>query len=365
MCVLVIALSHLVGCVRVSIIIPSLISVRLADLWIHATTNAILGANFTSPAQPQAMTLLFNETVCNDVTYPVPCLQGEDSWAAGEIGVRNAGFLLAANSSSALKLVTLKASDDASLVVPSVVDAASRFNATSFASRAKCTSLNPRCSSRMVDGMSVVESCANIGYPSLPYWKSEEGVAVTNAIYPFLNGTALTDGNSISVWPPSNIVNPFELLVQLRRPTQTTDASVSSFNSAVDSDDANSTLSLYASCTFSFLNVTYSYGDGAFNILSEVPTMPNTSNILWGPMINQLANARLASDLQATALSETNADNVITALEQDLSRIGLGMMGGVFIASSKFVQQETITSKTLGRYDAIPVFVLVDRKSVV
>lgn len=298
------------------------------------------------------MAVLFNETICDDVIYPTPCLQAPDSW--GELSIRNAGFLLAANSSTSFKLVTLSEQEDTALVVPSVLNSTTRFNATSFASRAKCTSLNPRCQSTSRDGMTIVESCANAGYPQLPYW------GTTNVVHPILNdGTVVEEDDSIEVWPPSLLDNPFNMLVQLRWPTLSEDASINSSNIAVDSDDANSTMSLYATCVFTFLNVTYSYEDGAFGIIDETPTTPNTSNILWGPMINQLANPRLASDLQAAAQSETNADNVMALLGQDLSRLGLGMIGGVFMTSPISVQQELITSKTLGYYDARPIFVLV------
>ena len=78
--------------------------------------------------------------------------------------------------------------------------------------------------------------------------------------------------------------------------------------------------------------------------VDETPTTPNTLNV---PMISQLANPRLASDLQTVALSEKNAE------QRDG---GLGMVGGAFILSSDSVRHEAITTKTLGRYDASACF---------
>ena len=74
------------------------------------------------------------------------------------------------NSSTISKVITLSEHNDTALIVPGVVATNTRFNATSYASRAQCTSLNPQCQTAVRDGMIIVESCANIGRPELPVW---------------------------------------------------------------------------------------------------------------------------------------------------------------------------------------------------
>ena len=298
------------------------------------------------------MSLQFNDTLCPGPAN-IPCLQGPDGWGGGD--ARQGGFLAAANSSTIAKVITLSDQEDAALIVPVAVNTSTRFNATSFSGRAQCISLNPKCETTQRDEMTVVESCANIGYPDIPAWGSAN--TALNFIHPIIDGKVYEEDDSIEIWPRT--FNPFELAIQLRWPTLTTDASVQSVNTAVDSDDANSTMSLYAACTFTFYNVTYSYGDGTYGIIHEEVMNPNVSNIFWGPLINQLANDRLASDMQAVAQSDPNADNVMALLRQDLGRLALGMIGGALFTTPESVQQELITTKTLGRYDAVPVLILV------
>lgn len=223
------------------------------------------------------MSIKFNESLCSNISPVTPCFQGPDSWGGGD-DIRPNGFLIAANSSAIVKIVTLSEQEDTALMVPVTVNTDTRFNATSFASRVQCISLNPQCLTSQRDGMTVVESCANIGLPEIPVWGQSN--TALNFIHPIIDGKVYQETDSIELWPRS--FNPFELAVQLRWPTLSTDASVQSANTAVDSDDANSTMSLYAACTFTFLNVTYSYGDSAFAIIREEVMNPNVSNVFWG-----------------------------------------------------------------------------------
>ena len=73
-------------------------------------------------------------------------------------------------------------------------------------------------------------------------------------VHPIINGGILQD-NFIEVYPPSLLTDSFDMVVQLRWPTLSTGPPIYSYNTTVDSSDDNSTMSLYANCTFTFLNV--------------------------------------------------------------------------------------------------------------
>ncbi|KIP05199.1 hypothetical protein PHLGIDRAFT_164530 [Phlebiopsis gigantea 11061_1 CR5-6] len=203
--------------------------VSATDIWVHFTTHAILDANFTRQIEAEDMSIKFNESLCSNISPVTPCFQGPDSWGGGD-DIRPNGFLIAANSSAIVKVVTLSDQEDTALMVPVTVHPDTRFNATSFASRAQCISLNPQCLTSQRDGMTVVESCANIGLPEIPVWGQSN--TALNFIHPIIDGKVYQQTDSIELWPRS--FNPFELAVQLRWPTLSTDASVQSANTAVD-----------------------------------------------------------------------------------------------------------------------------------
>lgn len=303
------------------------------------------------------MSVIFNDTLCEGLAESQPCFQSPDSWVRSS-PVRNVGLLVAANASDTFRVVMAASTrfrrTPIALVVPAYIDPQAQFGAASFSSRAQCTSLNPLCRTSNQTGVRTVTSCDNIGLPQIPYPSSAQ--SALNVIHPILNGTIYEETDSLSLtW---SVHNPFDLVVQLRWPMFALDASIESPNTAVDRNSQNSTMSLYARCELMFTNVTYVSLDGVLSISHEQLVPSHLSNIFWGPLINQVANSRLASDLEATAQAETNADNVIALLSQDLSRLSIGMISGAFISSSVSVQLYD-TARTLGQYDAVPVLALV------
>ncbi|KAF8074566.1 hypothetical protein FPV67DRAFT_1473999 [Lyophyllum atratum] len=336
-------------------------AVGAADLWLHLATSATV-LNTTIPFDnPHSYSLVFNDSLCNAWPGPHACLVRNDGWAMDEPRVLSAGLEISSNTSKVLALTTLSEAKDATILVPRNTDMSVEFRAKTFGARAQCRSLNPICTR----GAIVVRNCSNVGIPELPFNTtnfSVLGQPTTSLILGRVDDQVVGDFYGVSRAQGKVPANPFPTYLQFEW-TSFISGEIEAPSPAIDVKYIPK-ITMYADCKTSFFEAIVKRplspgGDGKrYVIEDERPTDARMTAILMAPLLYQYVTAKFVSNMHSTILSETNLANVEAALSQELSRMALGVVGGVFQAAPT-ISQSHIGTKVVGKYPAAPVFTFV------
>jgi hypothetical protein len=342
--------------------------VAVADLWLHSTTSAVL-FNLTSPefsSTPLMTSLAFNQSLCLKVDFPAGqyiCMGGEDRWAQWNPFLNLVGQNVVSNTSVDRSVITLADSEDLSVVVPLTIDKLATFKATSFGARARCKSLNPECGGDAPDRQI---NCSSIGITAIP--SNDTGVASVVLVAPYdrWDGDRIQLlNNGYRAFGPVKCctTNPVQSLLQLQWSSQG-GVQLAIPNPAVH-NVPYSIFGLYASCEITFFNVTVTYdgraGGGKYWTLVPEETVPSADSFatsLVNPYAWQLVTDTLVTNIKSRAMSSNSTEQVMAALNQEISRQSLGFASGGF----EFVPAtnvQVMTPKILGRYPLAPVFTFV------
>ncbi|GLB43242.1 hypothetical protein LshimejAT787_1301430 [Lyophyllum shimeji] len=336
-------------------------AVGAADLWLHLATSATV-LNTTTPLQsPLSYSVAFNDSICNDWVASPICLVRLDGWAGSEQWIMSAGLEIASNSSKSLMLTTLSQANDATILIPRDVDFSVEFRAKTYGARAKCRSLNPICT-RSFD---TVRNCSNVGVPELPFNTTDFEVLnqkTTSVILGRVEDVLV--GENYGVYRAWDKVptNPFPTFLQFEW-TSFINQGIEAPSPAIDVHEVPR-IKMYADCNTSFFEAVVKRPmapgeDGKRYIIEdERPIDGNMTAILMAPLFYQYVTAKFASNVHSTILAETNLANVEAALSQELSRMALGVVGGVF-QTAPTLSQSHIGTKVVGRYPFAPVFTFV------
>jgi hypothetical protein len=342
--------------------------VGIADLWLHATTSAVLFNLTTSDpgTSPPMTSVIFNQSLCSQHDFPPLnsiCITGADGWANDrEDFMTVIGQNVISNSSSDRKIITLADAKDLSLVVPRVVDKRTSFKASNFGARAQCKSLNSQC---IGQGTMTPINCSNIGITIIPTNPSVVASLAVVAPYDKWDDNPPSLNTSYPLFGPHYCcaTNPVETLLQLRWSSQV-NGLTSVPNDAIQPYPIP-LLNIYASCSLTFYNLTMAYDGSAsdekyWSVAPEdlLPSSDHFATILAAPYAWQLVTDHLTMNIKSRAMSANSTQQVMAALNQELSRLALGYVSGAFIfapASNVRVTVPTI----LGRYPIAPLLVFV------
>lgn len=340
--------------------------IGIADLWLHATTSAVLFNRTTlySESSPLKTSLAFDTSLCDRADFPpLPniCMTSLDGWAQGQEELVNVGQLVVANASSEMAAITLADENDLAVLVPRTINQLARFKATSFGLRTSCESLNVKC-----PYIGAQVNCSSIGITVIP---TDTAKLVNNLV--LVSPFDKWDAPPYTAFSSSSVkygiaqccaTNPVSTLLQLRWSSQV-DGSTTKLNDAIDTI-AIPAISLYASCNLTFYNVTLRYdgtlGSKPWQLVPEetVQSEGRFATVLAAPYSWQLVSERLMINVQGKIMQATSVQQAMATINQEISRLALGFTSGGF----KFVPAtnvEIITPTILGRYPLAPLLTFV------
>ncbi|QRV97167.1 hypothetical protein RhiJN_25186 [Ceratobasidium sp. AG-Ba] len=337
--------------------------IGIADLWLHATTTAVLYNMTTTPTDPELFqtSLQFNQSLCTTLDFPPAshtCMSSQDGW--GNTELIRAGLAMVSNSSVDRVTITLAESNDLAVTVPLSFDRLSRFQSRTFGMRARCESLKSKC---QPSSYAYSANCSNIGVTAIPTSGNLARNAVLVSPPHQFNGSQLSnDGSIIFGISECCTSNPVQSILQLRW-SSPEDTNRIFPNNVVDIYPIPS-ISIYASCSIEVLNVTLRY-DGArsdqfWSLVPEetILSEPAFATALISPYSWQLVNDWLATNVRSRALFADTDEKALAALNQELGRLALGYVSGAFILVPG-MDVEIIIPSILGRYPLAPIFVFV------
>lgn len=359
----------------------------LADLWLHSTTRSIL-VPIQTPL-PHDLSgghgVAFNQAYCDSWVanepgheFPGyeswPCFRtvGGD-WAQTETKTLGIGWAMAHNMTvpdASFRVITLSAHNDTAILVPfSTVPLSSSPNLSSISytftttgARSTCTIISKQCTQ---DNHEYVEDCTPVGYPWLPIGPGPyaprpnctDHSCMGSRMFSVINGSIGHFVNDVrQVFPVNATIppNPVTMLIQLQFfNTESTPLYFWNF------DVIDNRQTLFAACELTYLNITAHYDavSDSFDILDSTLSTPEYTAVLQGPLLGNFASDRLAADMQGTALvSDINTNTAL--LNQDLSRLAIGWLAGVFEPTSA-LQSWSVSNAVLGQYPVGPVVAVV------
>ncbi|KAG8796051.1 hypothetical protein FRC12_005841 [Ceratobasidium sp. 428] len=340
--------------------------IGLADLWLHATTTAVL-YNVTSSTTGSELLLTsfkFNETYCDKFDFPPldgVCMASLDGWAQKYPWLVDVGQSVVSNSSVDRMTITLADANDTAITVPLSVNKLAKFTATTFGMRARCDSLNNKCD----HDSTYMTNCTNIGITAIP---SNGSTIMSVALVPPAtgqnwNGPPIRDSGAILYGLANGqAANPVASVLQLRWSSQT-DGPTRTPNPAVDTYPIPA-VTVYASCSIDVLNATVTYdgtaGDKNWELVPEGTVLAEDrfATTLISPYSWQLVTDRLTTNIRARAMLANTTEEVMSLLNQELGRLALGIVSGSFVFVPA-TNVEIIAPTILGRYPLAPLLSFV------
>lgn len=358
----------------------------LADFWLHSTTRSILAPVQTLlPSDPSGKHgVAFNQTYCDSWVAnsaevllglePNPCFKttGGD-WAETDGRAMTTGWALSHNMTlpgSSFRVVTVNAYNDTAILVPfsptaspsSPVTPSLSYSFTTTGAQATCKIITSQCA---VDGVYRVQDCTQAGYPWLPIGQGPyaprpnctDSLCMGSRMFTVIDGSIGHFVNDVrQVFPVNATIppNPVPLFIQLQFfDTQTTPVYFNNYNVT------DNRQTMYASCDLTYLNVTAHYDaeNDSYNVTDTTVSPRYLAAVLSGPLTANYASDRLAADIQGTALI-SDIDTVTALLNQDLGRIAIGWVAGVF-DNVPAIQSWSSSDAVLGQYPIGPVFTVV------
>ncbi|KAG8685603.1 hypothetical protein FRC08_013024 [Ceratobasidium sp. 394] len=338
--------------------------IALGDLWLHATTTAVL-YNLTTAAgsEPLMTSLEFNQTYCTKFNFPPldnVCMTSYDGWAQSYPRLVQVGQSVVSNSSTDRMAITLADANNAAVIVPLAVNKLAKFKATTFGMRAHCESLNNKC-----EHVARQTNCTSIGITAIPSAGRTimSVVLVPPALHHEWNADPIQDNNAIRYGISiGQVTNPVGSILQLRWSSQTNGA-IQAPNAAVDTEPIPA-LTVYASCSIEVLNATVTYdgtaGDKTWALVPEQTVLSENrfATALIAPYSWQLVTDRLVTNIQARAMISETVEEVMSLLNQELARLALGFVSGSFIFVPA-TDVQLVTPTILGRYPLAPLLSFV------
>ncbi|TFK69738.1 hypothetical protein BDN72DRAFT_589897 [Pluteus cervinus] len=369
--------------------------ISVADLWLHATSSAIL-RNTTLPidlpsisdvTDPSSMPIsnlypfgsIFNESLCSIrsnrngfADAGQPCLVDNPQWASSVPSVTGAGFLISANSTFTgifnesqpnpghpLSVITLHDEGDLAVIVPSPssFDNSLTWTAPTYGMRASCRSLTPNCHVivNQIPPPSInLYNCSQAGYPYLPsasmivlsgnvVISTIGSTVVPNLLQYYTNGGAYPD-------------NPHEVQVQLTFPNLGSYASDGAIVTADFIDQSGDPAVAFAACQVEYFNLTIEHDAGSFSVVdgSMESSSRNFSAIRSAPLLMGMVSDQLSLNLQPRVIANSENSSALAALNQELGRLPLALFAGSLITQPPLSLSAT-RSSLVSRYQTGPV----------
>ncbi|KAG9120197.1 hypothetical protein FRC07_004398 [Ceratobasidium sp. 392] len=339
--------------------------VGLADIWLHATTSAVLFNLTMSDSSATLKTAVaFNESRCSASYYSQQgrqiCLTSDDAWAyqPEEKSYIPIGQAVIANYSSDRKAITLADEQDLAIVVPLTIDKLTTFKAPTFGALSQCEPITAQCSQ-----VGTQKNCSNLGITAIPTDPNVIGSVALTHPFDKWNSSQFQFNNHKYGPAACYLTNPVQSLIQLRWSSQI-NGPVEIPNS-VAYGNYTPLIDIYAKCNLSFYNLTVAYDGRAPNgkYWGVVPGSKELSteafaSTLAGPFSWQLIMDTLTANIKSRAMLSNTDEQVTAALNQETSRLALGFVSDSFIftdASDVQIYQPTI----LGKYPIVPLLAFV------
>ncbi|CAE6368052.1 unnamed protein product [Rhizoctonia solani] len=351
--------------------------VGLADLWVHTTTSAVLFNRFDVHDQtPIQASLTFNDSICPDTTtfpangYPPPftCGGSGDSWATGYPHLVSSGLKTISNSSLDRTVITLADENDLAIMVPNFSNTTTAFFAHSFGIRASCKSLSIEGSGCDVEGPTTV-NCSDRGITILPsFGQTFPNLVIVKEPGNHWNGAAYGDTGSETFYLRGGRCcagNPAQSVVQLSWNLGGGIRDLDRPNQAVIMMPFNLPVRLYATCDLAVYNLTVAYKGSALNGKqwslvrgSDVLSSPYFSDAILAAYAWNSISDHAAINIKSRAMTTNSVEEVMAGLNQEMSRLALGMTSGMFYFSPAS-DVSIFKPVLLGRYYLAPLFTFV------
>ncbi|KAK7689501.1 hypothetical protein QCA50_007293 [Cerrena zonata] len=356
MCLLVYILTNVVG---------------IVDIWLHAVTTTIIQPTTTPLDTPFKFGV--DQVLCPPYPDPwyeaiSPCLMQSGGWGGG-VSSKIPGMLVTANNSDSLETITLADANDMAILVKPNIPRDLMFRARSFGARASCQSINHLCKENPV------VNCT--GFPSTfpPY----------NALKPS-GSTQLTEGDSRLFIQSSNcpwdIACPHVPSDQITNVAATLNSTVPPVNAynlwmqfaweaegdqdyglSQNVSDAigsySNVATMLSNCTLYFYNVTVDYNNGSYLLVDEELSNVGLSDGLGAPARLGHFASHLISNIEGRAFTDTSTGDLMTYLQQDLSRLALGSAAVITNISTDTLFQSSLGSVIVGRYPFWPIVIFL------
>ncbi|TFK66895.1 hypothetical protein BDN72DRAFT_126825 [Pluteus cervinus] len=324
--------------------------ISLADLWLHATSSAIIYNVTTYPKDIHLNYGAVWRESSLECTGSRCHLHGmEDPW---EDIVQN-GFAIASNASTNISVPwsvnTLRDFEDLAVIVPHTSDPDLRWLAPSIGMRANCSNVTPECLAGV--GASPTYNCSMLATRMKQPELSQ---------LPFYSGTSTLDGSSIienAVLPYGDVV-----FLQFSWPLVRMALSVSNRFIHFDTSILGARPCAFTMCTISMFNVTLSHTGGGSFTLRPAIMRPSYDSIMadMGPEgFVHVSMDQLANYLLPYAIFETNETNVIASLNQGFSRQFLGLNTYLFQIAPAHNFSLVQPTSIVPRYSLAPVFAYI------
>ncbi|CUA70725.1 hypothetical protein RSOLAG22IIIB_09052 [Rhizoctonia solani] len=321
--------------------------VGLADLWLHAVTSAVV---YNLPLENHGVAIdasfVFNDTKCNGPPM-------------------SSCYKSTSNTSSERKIITLAAENDLAIMVPTVTNQSIAFDSTSVGIYAACTSLIHEENGCVAYAAYV--NCSEIGISVLPS-KGYMGRGTPSLV--FLNKPDNDWANPAFV-PGENYFrthaccsgNPTESILQLSWEFSGGDEKHPDLNEALVVLPPAAPVRLYARCDLTVYNVTLSYngsaeGERYWSLATKTLSDPRFADAVLSAYGWNLISDQAAQNVKSRAMSADPVDQVMAALNQEISRLALGMVSGLFDLTPA-TNVQAFSPTILGRYPLGPLLVFV------
>lgn len=347
--------------------------VGLVDLWLHSRARAVSVIR-SIPFEAEALYgITYNEEKCGSFNKTeLPCqkligpIEGVLWFAPETLTVSSGSWYTVLDVNPYFKLEQI---DGTTILVPGLAKnyQSQGFSFNTHGLRVHCANLEDQCerlaaplTQYLVQDESPVTNCSKAGYPRIPYYTTGElspkGLDTRN-IKTFVLGIVgeemggMTNGTASfhSAWTP----NPALTVVQIRWPNDIT-------SDSADTPGVTdlSVPDLYATCTFTYLDVVAQYDSlqAEWSILETNLSSPELASIFWTPLMFQWAESHLLHALKPYVMDR--GAQVMEMLELTLGRANMGFVAPLM----EFVPASNVTTPrpvALGVYPTTPTLLLV------
>ncbi|KAA1474337.1 hypothetical protein DENSPDRAFT_840915 [Dentipellis sp. KUC8613] len=342
------------------------------DLWLHAVTSTVVQPTSVPVNEPFQFSVAQN--TCLPYVPPAagafawPCLLAitRGSWGYG-IGALTPGMQVMSNNSGVLQTITLADADDLAVLVDPSAPTNVSFTATTFGARARCDSVNPRCTSPETFNVTCKDVPARFPPLNVTDFDLSDSLSKMSVLSsacdtcPYVNESEYSNGAvtyKTGAPPPQNNYSLWLELIWRNQGSESFDGA-----SKTAADAAYTAFSseayMFANCTLLFYNVTLEYANGAYTRAAEVLADAGLADGLVGPTRLGLYGSRLLDNLEGIVFGGNSTAHVMAYLNQDLARLALGSAAYVTNLKGPTLAQSVLSRRILGRYPAWPAVLYV------
>lgn len=327
------------------------------DLWLHTVTSSVIEVTEIS-SDP------------SNYGFLAACLPDEDNCLWNPSGFWQGGLdenlLTLANQSTGWQGITVGNSSGMGVIVKPNIPQNIAFRIASFGARASCQSLNPQCDLSEVGNI----SCSGFP-PTFPPAHTtslitQAGFTISECGMYFLTATCPTCDH---IGPGNITASTFS-----SKPNTTTTYSLW-LQSVCDEISGqylsgyigyNTAMSTYgggammlANCSVTFYNVTLDYRNGSYSLVDEEVTNTGQSDAMSVPLRMGIISTPLVSAIEGTAFRARSADDVMSALSENLARLAAASAQVAVQADQPTMSQSELISCIVGRYPFWPVIIIL------